>query len=152
MTKQKYIYRDVDRHGNARLYYRRGQTKIRLAGDIGSELFDAAVHRAATMHAAASVRAGKPGAFVYFVLYGQRVKIGTCQNVKARLAALSTGIPGRAKVYYVTPGNRQLEKDLHDLFAVDRISGEWFQFSKAIKDWISTDEKRRQVERQVNRP
>ena len=146
----KYIYRDTDRHGNARVYYRRGQTKIRLAGEVGTELFKAAVQRAEAAHAAVIVRPGRPGAFVYFLLYGQRVKIGTCKNVKARLASLSAGIPGKARVYYVTPGDRRLERDLHDLFAVDRVSGEWFQFSKPIKDWILADETRRRAERQVN--
>ena len=86
--------------------------------------------------------------FVYFLLFGNKVKIGTCANVKGRLQSLRTGIPGKYRVYYVTPGGRALESELHNLFAADRVSGEWFRYSTAIKNWIKADEERRAAERQ----
>jgi len=93
----------------------------------------------------------KVNSFVYFLRYGnRRVKIGTCVSVKSRLQQLKTGIPGKPVVHYVTPGGRKLESELHRLFAEDRISGEWFQFSAAIRRWIWEDESRRRKERGVN--
>jgi len=86
---------------------------------------------------------GKIKSYVYFISYGKRVKIGTCANVKTRLAALQIGIPGKARVRYVTPGDYRLERKLHERFAIDRVSGEWFQFSRAIQEWISSDSLRR---------
>ena len=36
----KYVVEDMDRHGNVRIYYRRkGQSKIRLPGPVGSPEF-----------------------------------------------------------------------------------------------------------------
>jgi hypothetical protein len=32
-------------------------------------------------------------------------------------------------------------------FAEDRVSGEWFRYSQAIRDWIKQDEDRRARER-----
>jgi hypothetical protein len=86
--------------------------------------------------------------YVYFLRAGKRVKIGTAANVQARFQDLKTGIPGKARIYYVTPGNRALENELHQLFAADRVTGEWFRWSVAIIDWITADERRRTVERQ----
>jgi hypothetical protein len=42
-----------------------------------------------------------------FVLYGQRVKIGRSRKPDKRYKELSTGIPGYAKMIYVTPGGKQ---------------------------------------------
>ena len=45
--KFKFVTRDVDRHGNVRYYFRRkGEPKIRLYGDFGSEAFTKAYYEA----------------------------------------------------------------------------------------------------------
>src|SRR4051794_24536047 len=45
--KYKHVIEDVDRHGNARIYYRRkGQLKIRLAETPGTPAFDQEYQRA----------------------------------------------------------------------------------------------------------
>ena len=45
----KYVVEDMDRHGNVRIYYRRkGQSKIRLPGPIGSPEFLTAYKAAET--------------------------------------------------------------------------------------------------------
>ena len=136
----KYVYRDTNRHGNTRYYYRRNGQRTRLRGEPTSRDF------------LAPVLAGHPNpkkvtGYVYFIKYGNRVKIGTCRNVKVRLQSLQAGAPGRYRVYYVTPGGRPLESELHDLFAANRVSGEWFRYSAAVKDWIKADEARRAAER-----
>lgn len=43
----KYVAEDTDRHGNVRLYYRHGGTKIRLRGPVGSPEFLSDYRRAA---------------------------------------------------------------------------------------------------------
>lgn len=145
----KYVERGVDRHGNVRHYYRRAGRRMRLHSDPGSREFLTEIACAVAATGTLRVHEAPPKGFVYFLALGAKVKIGTCGNVKARIKALSTGIPGKARVYYVTPGDRKLERELHEFFAEDRISGEWFQFSRPIKDWIATDEARRQRERGV---
>jgi len=141
----KYVTRDTDRHGSVRYYYRRNGRKTRLRGEPTDPEFLAPALLGKELQLS---KPPKITSFVYFVLYGNRIKIGTCANVKARMRGLRTGIPGRASVYYVTPGGRMLESKLHDLFSEDRVSGEWFMFSTGIKDWIMADEERRAVERQ----
>ena len=82
---------------------------------------------------------------VYFILHGtKRVKIGFSIQVDKRLANIQTGLPGKARILYVTPGDMELEKRLHQLFAEDRVSGEWFFYSPAIRVWIEADKSRRQ--------
>jgi hypothetical protein len=43
LVKYRYVHRDVDRHGNTRIYFRRamGQPKFRLPGEPGSPEFNA---------------------------------------------------------------------------------------------------------------
>lgn len=43
----KYVVEDTDRHGNVRLYFRRGGRKIRLRGPVGSPEFLTDYRRAA---------------------------------------------------------------------------------------------------------
>jgi hypothetical protein len=138
----------VDRHGRLRYYLRLpGQKGVPLPGPAWSpqmmEAIDSAVREPQTAQ-----RRSILGSYVYFLRYGKRVKIGTATNVQARFKELSTGIPGKARIYYVTPGNRALENELHQLFAADRVSGEWFNWSGAMLEWIAADEERRADERQ----
>ena len=147
-----YVSEEPDRHGNIRYYYRRYGRRLRLIGEPGTADFNTNVAEAAKQFTArVSLRREMHApSYVYFVTFGNsRVKIGTCKNVETRMRALRTGIPGKARIYYVTPGGHKLEKFLHGLFAIDRINGEWFQYSQAIRDWIAADERRRQIERGV---
>jgi hypothetical protein len=138
----KYISRDTDRHGNVRYYYRRNGQRTRLRGEPGSADFLSPV-----LAGHPNPKVSKITGFVYFALYGKRVKIGTCANVKSRLQGIQSGMPGRVRVHYVTPGGRALESELHNLFAADRVTGEWFRYSTAIREWIKADQARRAAER-----
>lgn len=145
MRLPKYVMRDTDRFGTERFYYRRFRRKVRLRARPGTPEFRDEYARAG--NAVMTPAAPPIPKFVYFITHGpQRVKIGTASNVRARLKALQTGLSGRAYVFYTTPGDRKLEADLHQMFATDRLSGEWFIFSKAIRGWIETDERHRLAE------
>jgi hypothetical protein len=148
MRNQKYISREKNRHGTEMIYFRKNGRRIRLRSMPGSAEFDWEVQQAceAVKHPANPIN-NKDGSFVYFILSGDKVKIGTARDPRSRFQQIRAGIPGRARVYYVTPGDRLLEQGLHKKFAEDRLSGEWFVYSKPIRDWIAADEERRIKER-----
>jgi Meiotically up-regulated gene 113 len=151
----KYLSVERSRHGRQVCYVISGtapRRRIRIREELDSPGFMAAYHAAvAALKNDGGGDFGKVEGFVYFIVHGvgnsAKVKIGTSRNVRARLADLKTGVPGTARVYYVTPGNTGLERELHRKFAEDRISGEWFQFSSVIRDWIKKDRDRRAHER-----
>lgn len=147
MQNYPHLMRDRDRHGNERLYFRRRGRKVRLRHTPGSSEFEAELAAARErLHQPAILKPRKyTGSYVYFLLFGSnaRVKIGTSRNPRARIAGLSTGAPGKVRLYYVTPGDRGLEADLHQRFAEYRINGEWFIYAQPIREWIKADEARR---------
>jgi hypothetical protein len=148
----RYVIRIKTRHGKVLYYYRRRpRPLIRLHAEPGTLEFLRAVKTADSRTPRPDLFFGERGnikSYVYFILYSNaRVKIGTCKNVARRFAELQTGIPGKAHVHYVTPGNANLERDLHRKFAEDRVSGEWFRYSRAIRGWIKEDQDRRARER-----
>lgn len=71
----------------------------------------------------------------YFVSDGPRVKIGKTKNFNQRFASLQSaqGIP--LQVLLLLEGD--LEKPLHEQFAVHRIRGEWFRLSHDILHFIA---------------
>jgi hypothetical protein len=60
--------------------------------------------------------------FVYFVRFGERVKIGWSSNTDARLR----NIP-HDEVLAIIPGTMRHERQCHAAFAHLRITGEWFE-------------------------
>lgn len=72
---------------------------------------------------------------VYFILNGNRVKIGTTTNLRNRVRALS--LPCR-NVIAVIPGGRSEEADLHAVLFRLRIGKtEWFAFDRPIPDLVN---------------
>lgn len=147
----KYVMSDLDRHGNTRWYYRRFGRKIRLPRPDEQE-FECAMKRAA-VEIVDLVRPPRRDAramstrlpMIYFIRHGnKRVKIGRSIEVDRRLSEIRVGLPGKARILYLTPGGADLEGSLHRRFASDRVNGEWFQYSQAIRDWISADKLTRQ--------
>ncbi|MCX4967057.1 GIY-YIG nuclease family protein [Streptomyces sp. NBC_00654] len=73
-----------------------------------------------------------PGGDSYVYVIGSagssRVKIGTSVCPEKRLKELQTGNPDRLDVLWYTPGGRELEAQLHQAFADQRVEGEWFDF------------------------
>lgn len=135
----------TNRQSKRRYYYLRlpRQKAVRLPGQPWSNEMMAAIEAA---------QSGKPPKkqprqYVYFLLYNRQVKIGTSTNVRNRLKALQTGLPGKVRIHYRTPGDEALEGQLHRLFAPDHVSGEWFTYSAAIARWIKADRQRRNEQR-----
>lgn len=70
-----------------------------------------------------------PGPHVYFIHFGNRIKIGTSKNVAYRLRALP-----RDELLAVVAGGVDEERRYHAMFARHRINGDWF---RAAPDLIS---------------
>jgi hypothetical protein len=68
---------------------------------------------------------------VYYLRFGDRVKIGTSINLKKRLQALQYDA-----LLAVEPGSYGLEKQRHEQFANDRLIGEWFSESAALQSHV----------------
>jgi len=73
-------------------------------------------------------------AFVYFIIDRQRqvVKIGVSQFPQKRLASLQTSNPNPLELALFVTGGYPLEKSLHERYAANRLSGEWFQLTEEI--------------------
>lgn len=69
---------------------------------------------------------------VYYLRYGDRVKIGTTGNPRQRFAAIL-----HEEVMAFERGGRPLEQRRHAEFADDRLgTSEWFAFSTAIRGHV----------------
>lgn len=144
----RFVTREVDRHGNVRIYYRRFGRRKRLREEPMTmeffiELGRCITHRNRRSPLLSKIRQWAPS-YVYFVLHGKtRVKIGVAKNVQNRVNQLQTGIIGKLNIYYATPGSYELERELHRIFAAHRLTGEWFTYCKDIRAWIDADVGRR---------
>lgn len=77
-----------------------------------------------------------PPGLIYFVGFGDSVKIGFTTNFPKRLKALQTTLPERLTVYVTMLGTTDAERSLHNQFAPDRLTGEWFRLSDAVLAFI----------------
>jgi Meiotically up-regulated gene 113 len=144
----EFVSFDPDRHGNPRHYFRPFGRRIRLREAPGTQAFldeiesaEIAIEQLPKRQRLSTARM----AMVYFILHGnKRVKIGFSVQVDRRLSEIQVSLPSKAKILYLTPGDTELEKRLHQLFAADRVSGEWFYYSPAIRAWIAADKARRE--------
>ena len=78
--------------------------------------------------------------FVYFIqtVDGKFLKIGVGSGkVEYRLASLQTGCPLKLEAILTVPGAQRLERDLQQLFADERLVGEWFEYSERLKLLVS---------------
>ncbi|SHQ53251.1 Uncharacterised protein [Mycobacteroides abscessus subsp. abscessus] len=64
---------------------------------------------------------------VYYLRFGDRIKIGTTRHLWKRLEQLP-----HDKLLAVEPGDTRLERRRHLEFASDHIKGEWFAESKRL--------------------
>lgn len=78
----------------------------------------------------AVLRRPRPG-FVYFLLFGDRVKIGYSENLEQRFRDLP-----HDEVLGYRPGTRDDERAWHDLLDQYRVTGEWFLAEPAVLDAI----------------
>jgi Meiotically up-regulated gene 113 len=64
---------------------------------------------------------------VYFIQGGNAIKIGYTTDLKSRLSSMQTDCPLPLVVLKTMPGGRPTETLLHEKFASARKSGEWFE-------------------------
>ncbi|WP_432091033.1 GIY-YIG nuclease family protein [Streptomyces sp. NRRL F-5630] len=91
-------------------------------------------------------------AVVYFVRREGFIKIGTTTSLKSRLASLAQGSclmpggvkPGPVELLATTPGGRRTESLYHEMFAAQRVQGEWFRPNKRLLNLVD-DLKRAEV-------
>ena len=74
---------------------------------------------------------GRP-TVVYYVRFGNHVKIGTSRNLPARLVALQYN-----EVLAIEPGDRIHEQLRHSQFEGNRVQGEWFEMDADLEDHIA---------------
>lgn len=71
---------------------------------------------------------------VYYLAFGDRVKIGTTRNLPQRVAVLP-----HDEILAVEPGGREVEQRRHREFAASRLGKtEWFEPSAALRAHINT--------------
>jgi hypothetical protein len=73
----------------------------------------------------------KAAPVVYYLRFGDRVKIGTTVNLPRRL----TAIP-HDELLATEPGSFAVEKERHLQFKGDHVKGEWFHMSSAIMEHV----------------
>lgn len=76
---------------------------------------------------------------IYFVLAGEAgrpIKIGSSQNLAARLSDLQTAIPDQLQVLLTYDATENEEERLHIKFSDYWISGEWFKSSPVLLSFI----------------
>lgn len=79
-----------------------------------------------------TIKAGDP--VVYYIRFGDRIKIGTTQNLSSRLASLP-----HDELLAVERGDRDLEQERHKQFGQYRITrrGEWFTLGPELLEHIA---------------
>lgn len=91
-----------------------------------------------------SYQSNKRG-YVYFILVGQKVKIGFATNPAARLQALRTGFPEEVDLHVAVPGTMWEEFKIHETLTRYRLNGEWFEASQVVMNLILRCVKARRV-------
>lgn len=63
------------------------------------------------------------------------IKIGQCKDARGRLSALNTSATTPISFIGVHPGNRLMERHLHEMFAAVRARKEWFFPHPVLVSW-----------------
>jgi hypothetical protein len=70
---------------------------------------------------------------VYYLQFGDRIKIGTSTNFRSRIKAIP-----HDRILAIEKGTRSLEQARHKQFETDHVTGEWFSPSPALLDHIKS--------------
>ena len=65
-----------------------------------------------------------------------KVKIGFTSDVEARRVNMSVSVPGGVTMLATMDGGKETEAYLHEKFADDNVSGEWFELSEPVREFI----------------
>ena len=74
---------------------------------------------------------------IYFIECGDLVKIGTTNDVRARLSSLQTGNPAPMVLLGQMAGGMVVEGDLHRRFRALHVRGEWFRHADDLRAFIA---------------
>lgn len=69
---------------------------------------------------------------VYYLRFGDTIKIGTSRNLHGRLKQIPHN-----ELLAIEPGGRVREKLRHDQFAESRLHGEWFRVDADLQDHVA---------------
>ena len=86
-----------------------------------------------------SVEASEPETkqdFVYFLSYGDAVKIGYSNDIDKRVKSIRLMSPVPLTLIGVIPGGKDKEHELHMRFYHQRKHGEWFSLTGELKHFI----------------
>lgn len=91
-----------------------------------------------TMAALARSNTEPADSFVYFVgdPTARQIKIGIAKRPFKRLSELQVGSANALTLVGVLAGGGDLEAELHEAFAGDRMRGEWFRWSDRLNELI----------------
>jgi hypothetical protein len=84
----------------------------------------------------ADVAREQPQSVVYFVEIGKHIKIGFTTNLKQRLKSFRTSSPD-VDLLLAIPGNRDLERTLHEKLSDCRIERELFRQEYRVTEFIT---------------
>lgn len=75
---------------------------------------------------------------IYFITAREigRVKIGFSEEPRSRFVKMRTDSPIPLELERICAGDRTAEAALHEWFASDRLSGEWFNLSDTIESYM----------------
>jgi hypothetical protein len=81
-------------------------------------------------------RRPEPTEFVYLMYCAGLIKIGYSKRPVERHRAVNLSMPFEVSLLFILPGDRVRERELHDRFAAERKSGEWFELSDRLRAFI----------------
>lgn len=74
---------------------------------------------------------------VYFLRYGNLIKIGYSGSLGHRVRSIMSGVPGHVEFVGHMPGDRELEAHFHQMFADSRFNGEWFVSTEPLEQLMA---------------
>lgn len=72
-----------------------------------------------------------------------KVKIGCSSNIERRKVELETAFPCKLTVIGVLPADKWPEPLVHKRFESDRLRGEWFNYTRAIREFLTSQKEAR---------
>lgn len=87
--------------------------------------------------------------FIYFIQEGNegKIKIGFSEDPKERLKTLKIANPNNLRIIFQYEGSEADERKIHRMFKNYNISGEWFEPSEEIMEFINVTKDSYQVNR-----
>ena len=74
--------------------------------------------------------------YIYFIKSANKVKIGYTKNVRKRKKYIQSHCSEKCELLVLIPGDRKLEKEIHQHFKKYKSHGEWFLLGEDLKNYI----------------